>query len=198
MFLASKTFWWKLSWMENNFFSTYKQYFRKSFKFHSCPSFDRELLIKFPKFYKNILFQWSSSLSAFFELPSRIMSNFLWFNKDILIEKKSIFFRYFSDKGFNFVYQLFNNNGSVESWSIIKEKFDFNNISNFIWQQIIHVIPPFWKKIIKETDNADNILLSNYHLIQKNTNWYWETTFKAIILSPCIHPSLYTNISEVF
>ena len=38
------------------------KYFGKSFKFHSCLSFDRKLLIKFPKFYKNILFQWSSSL----------------------------------------------------------------------------------------------------------------------------------------
>ena len=37
------------------------KYFGKSFKFHSCLSFDRKLLIKFPKFYNNILFQWSSS-----------------------------------------------------------------------------------------------------------------------------------------
>ena len=33
------------------------KYFGKSFKFHSCLSFDRKLLIKFPKFYKNIFFQ---------------------------------------------------------------------------------------------------------------------------------------------
>ena len=96
------------------------------------------------------------------------MSNFLWFNKHILIEKKSIFFRYFSDKGLNFVYQLFDNNGSVKSWSSIKEEFDFNNISNFTWQQLIYVITPFWKKSIKETDNADNLLLQNHHLIKKN------------------------------
>ena len=95
------------------------------------------------------------------------MSNFLWFNKHILIEKKSIFFRYFSDKGLNFVYQLFDKNGSVKSWSSIKEEFDFNNISNFKWQQLIYAIPPFWKKIIKETDNADNLLLPNHHLIKK-------------------------------
>ena len=30
------------------------KYFGKSFKFHSCLSFDRKLPIKFPKFYKNI------------------------------------------------------------------------------------------------------------------------------------------------
>ena len=72
------------------------KYFGKSFKFHSCLLFDCKLLIKFPKFYKNILFEWSSSFFASSELPSCILSNFLWFNKYILIEKKSIFFRDFS------------------------------------------------------------------------------------------------------
>ena len=67
-------------------------YFGKSFKFHSCLSFDRKLLIKFPKFYKNIFFQWSNSFFASSELPSCILSIFLWFNKHILIEKKSMFF----------------------------------------------------------------------------------------------------------
>ena len=57
-----------------------------------------KLLIKFSKFYKNILFQWSSSLSAFSDLPSCIMSNFLWFNKHILIEKSPSFFVIFLTK----------------------------------------------------------------------------------------------------
>ena len=149
------------------------KYFGKSFKFHSCLSFDRKLLIKFPKFYKNVFFQWSNSFFASSELPSCILSSFLWFNKHILIEKKSIFFRDFSDKGLNFVYQLFDNNRNVKSWSNIKEEFGFNNISNFKWQQLIYTLPPSWKKIIKETDNADNLLLPNHHLIKKkHTNWY--------------------------
>ena len=97
------------------------KYFGKSFKFHSRLSFYRKLLIKFPKFYKNTLFQWRNSLSAISKLLSCIMSNFLWFNKYILIEKKSIFFRYFSDKSLNLVYQFFDNNGSVESWGNIKK-----------------------------------------------------------------------------
>ena len=63
----------------------------------------------------------------------------------------SIFSLYFSEKGLNFVYQLFDDNGNVKSWSSIKEEFGFNNFSNFKWQQLIYVLlPPFWKKIIKE------------------------------------------------
>ena len=122
------------------------KYFGKSFKLYSCLSFDRKLLIKFPKFYKNILFQWSSSFLASSELPSCILPNFLWFNNHILIEKKSIFFCDFSDKGLNFVYQLFNNNENIKSWSSIKEEFGFSNIWNFKWQQLIYTLPPSWKK----------------------------------------------------
>ena len=72
------------------------KYFGKSFKFHSCLSFDRKLLIKFPKFYKNILIQCSSSFSAFSELPSCIMSNFLWFHKHM--RKSPSFFVIFPTK----------------------------------------------------------------------------------------------------
>ena len=67
------------------------KYFGKSFKFHSCLSFDSKLLIKFPKFYENIFFQWSNSFFASSELPSCILSSFLWFNKHILIEKSPSF-----------------------------------------------------------------------------------------------------------
>ena len=49
----------------------------------------------------------------------------------MLIEQKPIFFRYFSDKGLNLAYQLFDNNRNVKSWSSIKEEFGFNNFSNF-------------------------------------------------------------------
>ena len=62
------------------------KYFGKSFKFHLCLSFNRKLLIKFPKSYKNILFQWSSFFFASTELPSCILSNFLCFNKHVSIE----------------------------------------------------------------------------------------------------------------
>ena len=132
---------------------------------------------------------------ASFELPSCILSNFLWFNKHILIEKKSIFFRDFFENGLNFVYQLFDNNGNVKSWCSIKQEFGYSNISNFKWQQLIYALPHSWKKNIKETIiyYSQILILLKEHII-----WYRETKFKAVILSPCLLTSLYTNISEVF
>ena len=44
--------------------------FGKLFKFYSYVCSDRKLLVKFPEFYKNILFQWSSS---FFIFPNYLL-----------------------------------------------------------------------------------------------------------------------------
>ena len=51
----------------------------------------------------------------------------------------------------------------------------------------------FLEKIIKETDNADNLLLLNHHLIEKNTLIGIEK-----LNSRQLYSLLYTNISEVF
>ena len=114
------------------------------------------------------MFQWSSSFLAYSERPSCILSIFLWFNKHILIEKKSIFFREFPEKGLIFGCHLFDNDRNVKSWITIKDEFGFSNISNLKWQQLIYTLPPSRKKVIKETDNVDDLLLPNHHLIKKN------------------------------
>ena len=117
---------------------------------------------------------------------------------NIFYWKKSIFFRYFSYKGLNFAYQLFDNSGNVKSWSSIKEEFSFNNFPNFKWQQLIYALPPFWKRIIKEIDKADSLLLPNHYLIKINRligteklNWR-----KLCSLLEYIHP--FTSISRKY
>ena len=105
--ISSKIISFQCSWPGKLFYENFHEwkiipsclmsnYFGKSFKFYSFLSFDSKLLIKFPEFYKIILFQWSSSLFGS-KLLCCILSNFLWFSKHILIEKKPIYFLYFSD-----------------------------------------------------------------------------------------------------
>ena len=131
MFLALKTLCWKLL-MYGSTFTLQINTSENHLNFiHVLWS-----QIKFAEFYRNILFHWSSSLFASSELPSSILSNFLLFNKHFNW-KNPILICYFSDKGLNFVYQLFDNNGNIKSWSSTKEEFGFNNFSNFTWQQII-------------------------------------------------------------
>ena len=93
--ISSKIISFQCSWPGKLFYENFHEwkiipsclmsnYFGKSFKFYSFLSFDSKLLIKFPEFYKIILFQWSSSLFGS-KLLCCILSNFLWFSKHILI-----------------------------------------------------------------------------------------------------------------
>ena len=56
MFLAQKNLRSKLSCIENNSLSPYKQILQKSFKLHSSLYFHRKLLAKFAEFYTNFLY----------------------------------------------------------------------------------------------------------------------------------------------
>ena len=59
-------------------------------------------------------------------------------------------------------------------------------------------LPPFWKKIIKETD-VENLLPLNNHLIKKNIFIGIEKLNSRELYSlSFINPSLYTNIWKAF
>ena len=85
----------------------------------------------------------------------------------------------------------------LKSWSNIKEEFGFNNISNFKWQQLIYTLTP-WKKIIKETDNADNLLLPNHHLIKKNTLIGTEKLNSRQLYSLLVYTHPFTPTSQKY
>ena len=78
--------WIRKLYEENiSFFPYISKYLGKLFKFYSCLSFGCQLpVLDFPNFTKHF-FRWSSFLFASSKLPSCILSNFLWFNKHILI-----------------------------------------------------------------------------------------------------------------
>ena len=93
--------------------------FCTSFKFYSNLSFKKSSLKKLPPFCRYKLYCWSQSLSGSPE-TSQILSQFLWFNKYIKTECIVTHFLKFSNKGINFLSQLFEN-GRMISWiSILK------------------------------------------------------------------------------
>ena len=52
-------------------------------------------------------------------LPSAIASQFLWHNRFIEIDGKTIYWSNLSENNINFVGQLFQN-GKLKSWSVLK------------------------------------------------------------------------------
>ena len=120
----------------------------QNFKFHSNLSYDIKLLTSFPVFYENIFRYWSQHFTVSLDLPSCILSSFLWYNKNILISNKPIYFKHFSNNNLNYVTQLFDDTGNTKEWMKLKHEFNLNNNLYFKWMQLIHSIPQKWKNTI--------------------------------------------------
>ena len=101
------------------------------------------------------------------EIPFCILSQYLWYNANIQIDKTSIHFSRFSEKNINYVSQLFNNNGSIKKWHKFKREYNLHQNSYFQWVQLIDSIPEKWKFIIKKNDEvAANLTTHDHHLIK--------------------------------
>ena len=130
-------------------------------------NYDTKLLTSFPVFYKNIFRYWSQHFTVSPDLPPCILSSFLWYNKDILISNKPIYFKQFSNN-LSYVTQLFDNTGNTKEWIKLKHDIILNNNLYFKWMQLIHSIPQKWKDTINNNRISENLLFWNHHLIKCN------------------------------
>ena len=69
-----------------------------SFKFHSNVFVKRNKIKFFVSFYKEIFLYWKKYLTRKSEIPSCILSQYLWYNENIQVEKNSIYLVQFSEK----------------------------------------------------------------------------------------------------
>ena len=141
--------------------------FGPSFKFHSNLHFESKLLKQFPSFYKQILMNWKKYFIASPITPSRVLSQFIWYNSYIKIDSKAVYLKSFSTKNINFVTQLFHTDGSVKNWNILKTEYALQNKDQFCWLQLINAIPEMWKKCIEQTsENTSFLVDKNDHLLR--------------------------------
>ena len=75
----------------------------QKFVFHSNLKVNKKLTKSFPKSYREIINTWGSKFSCQILVPSAILSQFLWFNSQIQLGNKSVFFSSFSERNINFV-----------------------------------------------------------------------------------------------
>ena len=93
--------------------------FSKSFIYHSHLSIKKKFIKSFPSFYKEILLNWKTFFSKTPETPSSVLSQFLWYNIYIQIDKGDVHLSRFSQNNLNFVSQLFDSNGSIKAWHLL-------------------------------------------------------------------------------
>ena len=83
------------------------------------------------------------------------------------IDEGDVHLSKFSQNNLNFVSQLFNTNGSIKTWYLLKQEFHLKNNSYFQWLQLINSIPEKWKLTIKQSSSdAKNLIIHGHHLIK--------------------------------
>ena len=118
------------------------------------------MLQTFPKYFKEIITSWSRNLACKPDIPSAILSQFLWYNNVICIGNSAIHFRCFSKKGINFVSHLFDPNGQLKPWDNIRFEYNLDEIFKFKWIQLIHAIPKLWKDSLAfDNGNSNNLFI---------------------------------------
>ena len=112
---------------------------------HFAPSSDS--LKTLPIFYRHILELWRGCSTVPITCSS-ILNQRIWHNLLLKIDNKPYFFNDFARANLNYVYQLFNVNGSPKTWNEIKNEFNLDNRCYFKYIQIIHSLPSEWRVVL--------------------------------------------------
>ena len=119
--------------MNGKLYPLFHQYnFRQMLCFPFKPFFQKEINQINPSFYKEILLNWKTFFSKTPETPSSALSQFLWYNIYIQIDKGDVHLSRFSQNNLNFVSQLFDTNSSIKAWHPLKQFNNSNPLKSFI------------------------------------------------------------------
>lgn len=77
-----------------------------------------------PDFYSSLLEKWFSICNSIEKQPFR--SRIIWNNRDIKIDKQTMFYSKLFDKGIYHIHQIITPDGRYEDFQLLKEKFDID------------------------------------------------------------------------
>ena len=65
--------------------------------------------------------------------------------------------------------QLFNENGVVKKFCLLKDEFNLESNMHFLYIQLLHAIPNSWKSNIQQKNSdTDKLIAKDQHIIQKS------------------------------
>ena len=100
-----------------------KSTFGINFKSHSNLDFEDSKILTFSSFYKQLFRDWRKHLSYSLNIPSSILSQPIWYNRNIEINSKPIYVEEFAKK-IIFLYDLFNTKYELKTWDEIKVTYE--------------------------------------------------------------------------
>jgi hypothetical protein len=116
--------------------------------FHSHFSPKQSTLKNMPKFYQNIIINWSDC-STNPICATSVLAQHIWNNAMIKIDNSPFRFKEFEQANLKFVFQICNEDGSLKTWNQIKNEFALSNLLFFKYAQLKDSIPPMWKEYIR-------------------------------------------------
>ena len=101
------------------------------------------------------------------ETSSCILSQYLWFNKFIIVDNSYVNFTNFSTKNVNFNSDLANKNSNCKIWETLKNKYQLDKLY-FQWTQLIQAIPLIWEQKINDSSASveTHHVVQDHHLIK--------------------------------
>ena len=176
-----------------------KNTYRECFTFHCNLEFSFSLSL-FPEFYIKIFLIHGKTLLHFSHLtPSCLRSQFLWFNKDIKINKKPFHFQDFLKENINFVEHFVANCPEFLKAGVKKIRIQSRGKMLYKWFQLCHAIPNQWKRIIKTiNDFCTNIIYLSHDLVKNNRIVALEKLHSKEIYSLIISQNMSTPTSQQY
>ena len=108
-------------------------------------------------------------------VPSKILSQSLWFNSQIYIGNKSVLCSSFSKRNIKFVGRLFGPNVAVKRWEQLQEEYGLAAKLKFKWIQLIQLIQslekPWIEQILIESENSIDLPIRDQHFIKKHQKY---------------------------
>ena len=142
-------------------------------KVKQLPVFCEELV----KCWEGISFQPNS--------PDLILSESIWFNRFVSVEKKAIIFKDFFMIGINKIGDLYENDGKLIHFDKLSQLGLLSELY-FQWMQLIDTLPVKWKELSRNNPSPINQAVSKYTL-------YLQETPTAITL-PLTCKALYAKL----
>ena len=95
------------------------------------------------------------------------MSQCLWCNIYIQIDEDDVHLSRISQKDLSLVSQLFDKNGTIKAWHLLKQEYHLNNNIYFQWLLLINSVPEKWKlAITQSSSDTKNLIIHGHHLIR--------------------------------
>ena len=124
---------------------------------------------KITKFYKAVLESFNDVKYTKCDCAEDVLQQMLWYNKNIIINKKSLYNKHFIDKGILQIRDIVNENGEIKSFEDICEEFGIQQKYFILYAGILKSIPLHWKHYVKD---AGLLEINNECLLMINGSTY--------------------------